>query len=167
MLRDPSADTSQAARVLGSQPDHLKLKATYYDAATSQNIPYLPRRIRLGLIVSLLAGWFSGLLGVGGGIVKVPVMNSLMKVPTKVATATSNFMIGITAATGATVYFLGGFVNASIVAPVALGVLAGAAFGSRISPRIRSRYIRAAFVIILAYTAVRLIAGALGIQIGI
>lgn len=167
MLREPRARTSEISRPLEPDPDPLNLKATYYDAATSRSVPYIPRRLRLGLIMSLLAGWFSGMLGVGGGIVKVPVMNSLMKVPTKVATATSNFMIGITAATGAAVYFLGGFVNASIVAPVALGVLAGAVLGSRIAPRIRSGYIRVTFVIVLVYTSFRLITGALGIQIGI
>ncbi len=165
MLRAPQ--DSRVGFNIGNQPqDRFRLASSYYDLSLTQSVEYAPRRIKGGILASLFAGWFSGMLGVGGGLIKVPVMNSLMKVPTKVATATSNFMIGITAATGATVYFLRGFVNAEIVAPVALGVLLGAVLGSKISPRIRSVYIHYTFVIVLVYTAIRMILGALGISVG-
>lgn len=165
MLRAPQ--DSRVGFNIGNQPqDRFRLASSYYDLSLTQSVEYAPRRIRGGILASLFAGWFSGMLGVGGGLIKVPVMNSLMKVPTKVATATSNFMIGITAATGAAVYFLRGFVNAEIVAPVALGVLLGAVLGSKISPRIRSVYIHYTFVIVLVYTAIRMILGALGISVG-
>lgn len=165
MLRAPQ--DSRVGFNIGNQPqDRFRLASSYYDLSLTQSVEYAPRRIKGGILASLFAGWFSGMLGVGGGLIKVPVMNSLMKVPTKVATATSNFMIGITAATGAAVYFLRGFVNAEIVAPVALGVLLGAVLGSKISPRIRSVYIHYTFVIVLVYTAIRMILGALGISVG-
>jgi hypothetical protein len=147
--------------------DKLRLSSSYYDESILKTIPYTPRRVKGGLVASLAAGWFAGMLGVGGGFVKVPIMRSLMNVPTKVATATSNFMIGITAATGAMVYLMHGLVDPEIVTPVALGVLVGGVLGSRIAAKLRAAYIRYAFVLLLMYTALRMILGALGISIGL
>ena len=99
------------------------------------------------------AGLVSALLGVGGGIVKVPVMNLAMGVPLKVATATSNMMIGITATSSAVIYLLRDEINPYIAGPTALGVFVGASIGSRIADRIDVRILRWLFVIVVLYTA--------------
>lgn len=101
---------------------------------TVQNYP-------LGMLASLIAGGFSGLLGIGGGPIKVPVMYLFMKVPLRVATATSNFMIGVTAATSAVVYWLRGDVNVAVAAPLVAGVFAGSLLAARVKHRVREFYI--------------------------
>jgi uncharacterized protein len=101
---------------------------------TVQNYP-------VGLGASLLAGAFSGLLGIGGGPIKVPVMHHFMKVPLRVATATSNFMIGVTAATSAFVYWGRGDINIAIGAPLVAGVFAGSLLAARVKHRVHTFYI--------------------------
>lgn len=102
---------------------------------------YEVRNYPLGLAASLLAGGFSGLLGIGGGPIKVPVMHHFMKVPLRVATATSNFMIGVTAATSALVYWGRGDINTTVAAPLVAGVFAGSLLAARIKHRVHSFYI--------------------------
>src|ERR1700694_3356165 len=99
---------------------------------------YTPHNYRLGLSAALVAGGFSGLLGIGGGPIKVPVMYLFMKIPLRVATATSNFMIGVTAATSAYVYWGRGDIQVSIAAPLVAGVFAGSLLSARFSSRVRS-----------------------------
>jgi uncharacterized protein len=106
-----------------------------------------------GMLASVLAGGFSGLLGVGGGVIKVPMMYMLMSVPLRVATATSNFMIGVTAATSAYIYYGRGDVNIAYAAPVVAGVFAGSLFGARVSPRIHSKYVLGLFIFITVWMA--------------
>lgn len=136
-------------------PDHwadkLELHDEYFDQAENRTIEYRVGRTKIGLLFSYFAGIISGLLGIGGGAVKVPVMNLSMGVPIKVATATSNFMIGVTAAASAGVYFMRGDIRPFIAAPVAAGVLVGSTAGSKLLGRIRSTYIRVAFVAVLFY----------------
>ena len=115
---------------------------------------YQVRRLPLGMGISYLAGNISGLLGVGGGPVKVPMMYLLMGVPLKVATATSNFMIGVTAAASAFIYYLRGDVLVHITAPVVVGVFLGSLAGSRIFPRVPTRWILWLFVGLMFYLAV-------------
>ena len=115
---------------------------------------YQVRRLPLGMGISYLAGNISGLLGVGGGPVKVPMMYLLMGVPLKVATATSNFMIGVTAAASAFIYYLRGDVLVHITAPVVVGVFLGSLAGSRIFPRVPTRWILWLFVGLMLYLAV-------------
>jgi hypothetical protein len=114
---------------------------------------YRVRNVGLGAVGSVGAGVISALLGIGGGTVKVPVMHVLMGVPLRVATATSNLMIGITASSGAIVYLLRGGIDAYVAAPTAVGVFVGASVGSRIAHRIDLRILRLLFVVILLYTA--------------
>ncbi len=116
-----------------------------------------------GMVGSTFAGVVSALLGVGGGIVKVPTMNLVMGVPLRVATATSNLMIGITATAGAVIYLLRGEIDPYVAGPVALGVFVGASVGSRTAHRIQVRYLRWLFVIVLAYTAFQMARRALGV----
>jgi uncharacterized protein len=131
--------------------DKLNLHDEYFDQAENRIIPYRIARTKLGLVFSYFAGIISGLLGIGGGAIKVPTMNLAMGVPIKVATATSNFMIGVTAAASAGVYFMRGKIDPFIAAPVAAGVLLGSTAGSRLLGRIHSTYIRLAFVAVLFY----------------
>jgi len=129
--------------------DRLQLHRSYWDPWQKQQVDYRVCRTWLGLLVGGVAGAVSGLLGVGGGVLKVPVMALGMRVPIKAATATSNFMIGVTAAASAGVYFLRGDVDPFIAAPVVLGITVGATAGSRILGRLRSSWVRLAFVGVL------------------
>jgi hypothetical protein len=123
---------------------------------------YRPRRLGVGAAGSLGAGVVSALLGVGGGIVKVPLMHLAMGVPLKVATATSNLMIGVTAAASAVVYLLRGGIDPYVAGPTAVGVFAGAMVGARIASRIDVRLLRLLFVVVLAVTAIQMTLRAIG-----
>jgi uncharacterized membrane protein YfcA len=114
---------------------------------------YEPQRYPLGLSASLVAGALSGLLGIGGGPIKVPVMYLFMEVPLMVATATSNFMIGVTAAASAIVYYRRGDILVQYAAPLAVGVFLGSLLGARLAPRLRKRYIVYLLVAIMTYLA--------------
>ena len=115
--------------------------------------PYEPRRYPLGLGASLIAGRLSGLLGIGGGPIKVPVMFIFMNVPLMVATATSNFMIGVTAAASAIVYYRRGDILVELASPLAVGVFLGSLLGARVAPRIRTQYVVYLLVAIMLYLA--------------
>ena len=113
--------------------------------------PYEPQRYPLGMGASLLAGGLSGLLGIGGGPIKVPVMYLFMNVPLNVATATSNFMIGVTAAASAFVYYRRGDILVHVAATMAIGVFCGSFLGARIAPRIQSKYVIGLLVAVMLY----------------
>ncbi|HVN20546.1 MAG TPA: sulfite exporter TauE/SafE family protein [Dongiaceae bacterium] len=115
--------------------------------------PYEPQRYPLGLGASLIAGALSGLLGIGGGPIKVPVMFIFMNVPLMVATATSNFMIGVTAAASAIVYYRRGDIQAEIAAPLAVGVFMGSLLGARLAPRIHTKVVVYLLVAVMLYLA--------------
>jgi uncharacterized membrane protein YfcA len=124
---------------------------------------YHVRRLGFGMFASVGAGLVSALLGVGGGIVKVPVMHVAMGVPLKVATATSNMMIGITATSSAVIYLLRGEIDPYLAGPTALGVFLGASVGSRVAGRIDVRILRWLFVLVVLYTAFEMARRALGL----
>lgn len=134
----------------------LRLEGSFFDERRGVEVGYHATRTVAGLGVSLLAGLFSGLLGVGGGFLKVPAMHRLMGLPIKVCTATSSFMIGVTAATSAAVFFARGDIRPELAAPVAVGVLAGATLGSRLLGRLPAPVIRQAFLIVLVIVAVQM-----------
>jgi uncharacterized membrane protein YfcA len=114
---------------------------------------YVVHRLGWGIVGSLFAGLVSALLGIGGGLVKVPVMHLVMGVPLRVATATSNLMIGITAAASAIIYLLRGGIDVYVAGPTAVGVFVGASIGSRTVDRIDVRLLRILFVGVLLVTA--------------
>lgn len=118
--------------------------------------PYEPQRYPLGLGASLIAGALSGLLGIGGGPIKVPVMFIFMNVPLMVATATSNFMIGVTAAASAIVYYRRGDIQPEIAAPLAVGVFLGSLIGARLAPRVQTRIVVYLLVGVMLYLALHL-----------
>ncbi len=118
------------------EPDRLattlNLGGEYPDPATGQRVQYQVTRTPQTAGISYFAGIVSALLGVGGGIIQVPTMNLVSRVPVKAASATSNFMIGVTAAASASVYFLRGQVYFLLAAPLMIGVVLGAYFGTRL-----------------------------------
>jgi uncharacterized protein len=137
--------------------DALKLHNAYYDEAGGEHVVYRVKGTRLGLALMYIAGLVSGLLGIGSGALKVPAMDLAMHLPIKVSSATSNFMIGVTAAASAGAYFMRGDIDPFVVAPVAAGVLLGATAGSRLLGRVRSAAIRQAFVVVLLWIAAQML----------
>ena len=123
---------------------------------------YRIRNLGGGVAGSVGAGVISALLGVGGGIIKVPLMNLLMGVPLRVATATSNLMIGVTASASVIIYLLRGGIDPLVAGPTAVGVFVGASIGSRIAHRVDVRVLRMLFVVVLLYTAFQMLVRALG-----
>jgi uncharacterized membrane protein YfcA len=142
----------------------LSLKGSYKENDGTE-INYNTTRPLVGLSGIWVAGLLSGLLGIGGGAFKVLSMDLAMKLPMKVSTATSNFMIGVTAAASAGIYFARGDVNPIIVAPVVIGILVGSAIGARLLLRSRNPTVRLLFAIVLAITAVEMILSALGVRV--
>jgi uncharacterized membrane protein YfcA len=118
---------------------------------------YRVHHLGIGAAGSLLAGLVSGLFGIGGGIVKVPVMNMAMGVPMRVATATSNMMIGVTASAGAIVYLVRGGIDPYVAAPTAVGVFVGASITSRLAHRANVGLLRGLFVVVLTLTAAQIL----------
>jgi uncharacterized protein len=137
--------------------DRLALHDSYYDDAVRQEISYRVTRTPLGFCLMYIAGIVSGLLGIGSGALKVPAMDLAMGLPIKVSTATSNFMIGVTAAASAGVYFARGDIDPFVAAPVACGVLLGATAGSHLLGKLKSQVIRVIFVIVLLWVSAEMI----------
>ncbi|MCX6359389.1 MAG: sulfite exporter TauE/SafE family protein [Armatimonadetes bacterium] len=132
------------------------IRRSYIDPATGGEVFYRVRNLNLGRLAGLAAGVISALLGVGGGIVMVPAMAGRMELPIRVATATSTFMIGITAAATAVPYLAHGEVNPRIAAICTLGVMAGARLGSLAAGKIDAKRLRWLFGLVLLYTAGRM-----------
>ena len=139
------------------------LEGTYYDAALDRDVKYRATRVAQGFAAMFGAGLLSGLLGIGSGAFKVLAMDHFMRLPMKVSTATSNFMIGITSAASAGIYFARGDIHPVLAAPVAVGVLVGAAAGTRLMARLHNSTIRKAFLPVLAWLAISMILRGLGI----
>jgi uncharacterized membrane protein YfcA len=118
---------------------------------------YLVRRIPLGFILMLVAGMLSGLLGIGSGAFKVLAMDQVMRLPFKVSTTTSNFMIGVTAAASAGVYLQRGYIVPGVAMPVMLGVLLGSVLGTRVLVVARTRVLRVVFGVVILALAIQMI----------
>jgi hypothetical protein len=151
------------------EPAHV-IDATPSEAAHDGSIEarisgpgYRIHSLPLGMLGSAFAGLNSALLGVGGGIIKVPVMHLLMGVPMRTSTATSNMMMGITATSSAVIYLLRDQIDPFVAGPVALGVFIGASMGSRLAHRVDLRFLRWLFVAVLVYTAIQMSIRALGL----
>jgi hypothetical protein len=139
------------------------LDSSYVDPQTGEKVEYGVHNLRRGLLASFAAGNMSGMLGVGGGIVKVPAMNVWMGVPMRAATSTSNFMIGVTAVAGASVLYVNGLVPPVLAATVALGVFAGASMGPRLVRHTAGRTLRRYFAIVLIAISALMVLEALGL----
>lgn len=138
--------------------DRLRLHGSFPDPTLGVERSYRVSRPGIGLTIMYFAGIASGLLGVGGGVFKVPAMDLAMRLPIKVSTATSNLMIGVTGTGAALIYLLRGQVNPYVAAPVAVGVIAGANVGARVMPRINDGMLRRIFVVAMVATAVQMAA---------
>lgn len=146
---------------VGVQPDalsqRLALAGVYYDQSLDKTIHYNVTGTLPGLVIMYFSGAMAGLLGIGGGAFKVLAMDQVMKMPIKVSTATSNFMIGVTAAASSAVYFVRGDIKPLVAGPVALGVLLGALVGTRFMVRLKGSTLRMLFVPLMLYMAGQMI----------
>jgi uncharacterized protein len=159
MFRRGVSDEAPIDEVLdGAVPVEPASRAAMIDRLSGEG--YRVRNLGSGVVGAIFAGLVSALLGIGGGIVKVPVMNVVMGVPLRTATATSNLMIGITASASAIIYLLHGGIDPYVAAPTAIGVFIGASTGSRVGHRIDLRILRWLFVIVLLVTAVQMLSKA-------
>lgn len=143
-------------------PANDALQSSYWDPASREEVTYVPRRLGLARGVSFLAGILSGLLGVGGGVVKVPILVSFCGIPMKAAAATSNFMIGVTAVASAILYYGRGDVLPLVAAPSVLGVFMGSRTSARLAGRLHGRTIRKIFAAFMILVAVQLLLKAKG-----
>ena len=143
--------------------DRYKLNSTYYDKATGKTVAYNVTNVPQGALVMFGAGFASGLLGIGSGAFKVVALDSYMKLPIKVSTATSNFMMGVTATASALIYFFNGTINPAIAAPIAIGTLIGSRTGAKVMQRLDAKYIRYIFLPILLFTIINMFLKGLGV----
>ncbi len=141
----------------------LHLNGSYPDHRLHREVSYQVTRTPLGLAMMYLAGLISGLLGIGSGTFKVIALDEIMRLPLKVSTTTSNFMIGVTAAASAGIYFSRGDIPPLIAAPVALGILIGALVGARVLARLSNRVLRVIFLIVIAVAAIEMVLHGFGI----
>ncbi|HLL80546.1 MAG TPA: sulfite exporter TauE/SafE family protein, partial [Ktedonobacteraceae bacterium] len=143
--------------------DWLKLASSYPDHRLGRTINYEVSHTPLGAGMMYVAGLVSGLLGIGSGTFKVLAMDTLMRLPMKVSTTTSNFMIGVTAAASAGIYFSRGDIPPMVAAPVALGILVGALVGARLLARMSNRGIRLIFIPVIVLVAIQMILRGFGV----
>jgi uncharacterized protein len=157
---DPSG--SPESRPQGQLAAAFHLNSSYPDALSGRDVAYEVQRIPVGLSLMYAAGLVSALLGIGSGVLKIPAMDTALRLPIKVSTATSNFMIGVTAAASAGAYFLRGEIVSSVAGPVALGSVIGAVVGARILMKVSNEKLRALFVSVLVLVAVQMLLQGLG-----
>ena len=143
--------------------DKYKLNLSYYDKATGETVEYNVTNVPQGSLVMFGAGFASGLLGIGSGAFKVVALDTYMKLPIKVSTATSNFMMGVTATASALIYFFNGTINPAVAAPIAIGTLIGSRTGAKVMQRLDAKYIRYIFLPILLFTIINMLLKGLGV----
>ncbi len=135
----------------------LKLEGSYYDVAAGKDIDYKVTNALPGGAGMFVAGIAAGMLGIGAGAFKVTVHEAVLHMPTKVSSTTSNFIIGMTALGGASVYFFSGLLNLTLMAPMAVGATIGAIIGGRVLNRLSTRTLRILFFIIIAYLIIQMV----------
>lgn len=160
MVRPGRATTAASTDLRPEPVDPRDRRAAVLDRLSGED--YRVRNLGRGVVGATGAGVVSAVLGIGGGIVKVPLMHIAMGVPLRVATATSNLMIGITAAASAVIYLLRGEIDPYVAGPTAIGVFLGASLGSRVAHRVDLRLLRGLFVVVLGYTAFQMLLRAIG-----
>src|ERR1700733_8340196 len=145
----------------------LRLHSSYPDGILGRDVSYRVHRIPLGLVLMYGAGLISALLGIGSGVLKIPAMDTALRLPIKVSSATSNFMIGVTAAASAGAYFIRGAIVPEIAGPVALGSVVGALLGARLLVFVTPGKLRVTFVAVLLFLAVWMALAAGGVHRGL
>ena len=152
-LRRKEVDAVQFTGLPDAQYDRFQLGGSYTNTMGERLVTYQVRNPLLGLLSGFVAGNASGLLGIGGGIINVPVMTLGMRVPIKVATGTSALIIGLTTAVGAIIYYANGFVEPLLAAIVLEAVFLGALIGPRLQGKIRNEALTASFAVVLVILA--------------
>lgn len=146
--------------VLNENADIGRWGGRFFDEDSGRTVSYRVKRIPLALVGSFVAGNLSTLLGIGGGVIKVPLLNAWCSVPMRVAAATSSFMIGVTATSGAIVYYGEGAIVPALAASAVLGVRAGSAFGLKLGPRLSVRWLKLLLGLVLLTVSLLMLARA-------
>jgi uncharacterized membrane protein YfcA len=161
--------TDSSIQQTGARTDrwanYLRLHSTYIDTKSRQEVVYRVRHVPLGLTLMYGAGMLSALLGIGSGVLKIPAMDSALRLPIKVSSATSNFMIGVTAAASGIAHLTRGDIDLKVTAPVALGSVVGAMLGTRVLTAVSAKALRVFFVLVLLGLAVQMALTALGVDV--
>jgi uncharacterized membrane protein YfcA len=163
-LRQPRIDAPPVPEA-DSLAVSFALEGAYDDRALDREVRYRATAVKRGTGAMFVAGVLSGLLGIGAGAFTVLAMDSVMKLPMKVATATSNFLIGITAAASAGIFFARGDVRPLIAGPIAIGALVGAYFGTFLLGRLTNTTVRRLFLVVVFYLSVSMILRGLGVRL--
>jgi uncharacterized membrane protein YfcA len=146
-----------APAAAGKWSDALELDSRYHDRELGREVTYRVDRVALGMAFMYGAGLISALLGIGSGVLKIPAMDTAMRLPLKVSSATSNFMIGVTAAASAGVYFMRGSIVTEVAGPVAFGSVLGAIIGGRLLMIVSNDKLRLLFVVILVVLGIQML----------
>jgi hypothetical protein len=142
-----------------------RLDARYPNGDLGRDVEYQVDRLPLGLMLMYGAGLVSALLGIGSGVLKIPAMDTALRLPIKVSSATSNFMIGVTGAASAGAYFVRGDIRPGIAGPIVLGSVVGAVLGARVLMALRGDWLRWLFAGVLVLLAGQMALAALGLQL--
>ena len=163
--RQPSVEPiqTQDATSERSHASHAWLDDSYYDPALGYEVSYQVHHPLAGLITSFFGGVLSSMLGIGGGIINVPVMHKLMQVPDKATVATSSIMLAFTTMTGSMVYAFNGFIVPYLVAPLCIGVYIGARLGAELARRVKGPLIMILFSVLMVLTSISMMLKALNI----
>jgi uncharacterized membrane protein YfcA len=140
----------------------LELEGRYNDQAIGRTVAYRGKRAYLGGPLMFGAGLIAGLLGIGAGALKVMILDLMMGLPPKVSTTTSNLIIGVTALAGTSVYLAAGLIEPGLVAPVVLGIVAGAFLGTRLLVRLKNQAVRRFFMVVLIVLGIEMIVRGIG-----
>jgi len=162
-LRPEEIQVTNKEKGTKGEDSYLDLSSEYHDNGLDEKVKYEVKGVEKGLAASFVAGNLAGIMGVGGGIVKVPTMNLLMNVPMKVAIATSTFMLGITAVAGALIYYSFGYVDSVITVLVIIGIIVGAKSGSLLARKIKTGVLKKGFIIVLIIISALMFMKALGV----
>jgi uncharacterized protein len=149
----------------GKWSDALELDSRYHDRELGREVTYRVHRVALGMALMYGAGLISALLGIGSGVLKIPAMDTAMRLPLKVSSATSNFMIGVTASASACVYFMRGGVVTEVAGPVAFGSVLGAIAGARILLLVSNDKLRLLFVAVLVVLGIQMLLIVFGVHL--
>jgi uncharacterized membrane protein YfcA len=135
----------------------LELEGTYYDESSSKDVNYKIVRAHLGGPAMMIAGLAAGMLGIGAGAFKVAIHELILKMPPKASSATSNFIIGMTALAGSTVFIASGLINVVLAGSIAVGATIGSLAGSRLLPKMSDKAIRTLFLTVLIYLILQMV----------
>ncbi|MDP2931508.1 MAG: sulfite exporter TauE/SafE family protein [Chloroflexota bacterium] len=135
----------------------LELKGSYFDERTQQAVEYKVNNAIMGGLGMLVAGFAAGMLGIGAGAFKVTVQENILRMPPKVSSTTSNFMIGMTALAGVSVYLFSGLLNLTLMAPMAVGATIGAMVGGRVLNRFSNRALSILFLVVVIFLIIQML----------